>query len=178
MSEPADFISLYCRDGNQQAFRRFYETQAVKLWKFLLARGCDPDTAYDLLAEAFLRFSQTVCRDPRAPAALLYRIAINLSIDHYRRRRASPEDGSAVLDELAVAAAAEPGDYEHVRALIKTLPAAEQNLLLLRYWIGLTHKEVAEALDLPEGTVRRQCAEALERLRVRWNEDERRHGIG
>jgi DNA-directed RNA polymerase specialized sigma24 family protein len=28
----------------------------------------------------------------------------------------------------------------------------EQNLLLLRYWIGLTHKEIAINLKLPEGT--------------------------
>ena len=39
---------------------------------------------------------------------------------------------------------------------MERLPEREQNLLLLRYWIGLSHQEVAQALDLPEGTVRRQ----------------------
>lgn len=51
---------------------------------------------------------------------------------------------------------------------------AEQNLLLLRYWIGLSHKEVAQALDFPEGTVRRQCAEAIAKLRECWSVDETR----
>ena len=55
----------------------------------------------------------------------------------------------------------------------RTPPESEQNLLLLRYWIGLSHKEVAQALGLPEGTVRRQCAEALGRLREMLDEPPR-----
>ena len=149
----------------------------MRLWKFLVARGCDTETAYDLVAEAFLRFVQSVCRDPRAPVALLYRIAINLRIDEYRRRKASPEVW--VDDESThVAIAAEPDEHGYVRELIKSLPESEQNLLLLRYWIGLSHKEIAQALALPEGTVRRQCAEALSKLRARWSDDGNRYGTG
>lgn len=172
MSEPADLIRSYCRDGDQQAFRRFYQLHAAKLWKFLLARGCDTETAYDLVAEAFLRFIQTVCRDPRAPAALLYRIALNLRIDLHRRDKASATDSYGDLQDLGIPATPDPDDHGHVRVLIKTLPESEQNLLLLRYWIGLSHKEVAETTDLPEGTVRRQCAEALHKLRERWDPEE------
>ena len=58
----------------------------------------------------------------------------------------------------------------HLRELVTRLPEREQNLLLLRYWIGLSHQEVAQALDMPEGTVRRQCAELIAELRQRWNE--------
>jgi RNA polymerase sigma factor (sigma-70 family) len=61
-----------------------------------------------------------------------------------------------------------PDEDAHVRQLIAGLPEREQNLLLLRYWIGMSHKEIAQALALPEGTVRRQCSEALEMFRERW----------
>ncbi|GEM_PF-865642 len=175
MTEPADLIRSYCAKGDQEAFRRFYRAQAPKLWKFLVARGCPSDEAYDLLAEAFLRFIQTVCRDPRAPVALLYRIAINLRIDSYRRTKASAIEAVEDLDQLSATAPEEPDDYDQIRRLVTNLPESEQNLLLLRYWIGFSHKEVAEALGLPEGTVRRQCAEALHKLRERWDEDESNH---
>lgn len=171
-------IARYCDDADQAAFRLFYRSQSVRLWKFLIARGCDTETAYDLVSEAFLRFFQTVCRDPRAPVALLYRIAINLRIDRYRRDQASPEDVHAAPDESRIPAAAEPDDHEYVRELIKNLPEAEQNLLLLRYWIGLSHKELAQTLALPEGTVRRHCAEVLATLRTKWKDDENRYGTG
>ena len=173
MRDPADLIRQYCRDGDAGAFREFYRSQSPRLWKFLVARGCNPEDAYDLVSEAFIRFVQTVCHDPRAPRAFLYRIATNLRIDSLRRARARPTEplseetaddtDGPVRDEAA-----------YLRELVGRLPEREQNLLLLRYWIGLSHQEVAQALDMPEGTVRRQCAELIAKLRECWSEDETR----
>ncbi len=171
MSDPREWIGRYCRDGDAAAFRAFYRSQASRLWRFLIARGCDHDTAYDLLSEAFLKFIQTVCRDPHSPVALLYRIAINLHIDSYRRRQASPVDASVSAQDADAIAAPEPDEHRYIRTLVRNAPESEQKLLLMRYWIGLTHKEIAQALDLPEGTVRRQCAEVLSKLRERWGRE-------
>ncbi|HSW51986.1 MAG TPA: sigma-70 family RNA polymerase sigma factor [Sulfuricaulis sp.] len=169
MRDPVDLIHLYCRDGDAGAFREFYRAQSPRLWKFLVARGCNPEDAYDLVAEAFTRFVQTVCRDPRAPRAFLYRIAANLRIDAVRRARARPTD-TLPEDVADDGGGAEGEEAAHLRELVARLPEGEQNMLLLRYWIGLSHQEVAQALDMPEGTVRRQCAELIAKLRERWNE--------
>ncbi|MBI3574799.1 MAG: sigma-70 family RNA polymerase sigma factor [Gammaproteobacteria bacterium] len=173
MRDPVELIRSFCRDGDTAAFREFYRTQSPRLWKFLVARGCLPEDAYDLVSEAFLRFVQTVCRDPRAPRAYLYRIAVNLRIDALRRARARPTE--PLLEETAEStggSAREEAAY--LRELVSRLPEREQNLLLLRYWIGLSHREVAQALGLPEGTARRQCAEVIARLREHWSKDETR----
>jgi len=162
-------LERYCRDGDQGSFSAFYRGQADRLWRYLRLRGSAPEPAYDLLAEAFLRFIRVICRDPRHPVALLYRIAVNLQIDAWRRRQASPEQPAAATDPEPVAAAV-TDDRETVRRLLQSLPPDEQNLLLLRYWIGLTHKEIAGMLEKPEGTIRRQCAGALAALRQRWRE--------
>lgn len=167
MADNRALITAYCRDGDTEAFRKFYRLQTGKLWKFLIARGCAPEDAYDLVAEAYLKFIQNVCRDPSAPVALLYRIALNLRIDRYRRDQASPVDNTVDLETLNSTCAEEPDDYAYVRSLVSSLPENEQNLILMRYWIGLSHKEAAQALDLPEGTVRRRCVEILDRLRQR-----------
>jgi RNA polymerase sigma-70 factor (ECF subfamily) len=165
VNDPTQQIISWCRDGDAHAFRRFYREQAGRLWKFLIARGCDRDSAYDILAEAFLRFTQNVCRDPHAPVALLYRIALNLRVDAHRRERASPVSLDPAGEPAEPPVMPEPDEYAHIRSVISGLPEGEQNLLLMRYWIGLSHKEVAQALEMPEGTVRRQCAEVLEKLR-------------
>lgn len=173
MRDPVDLIHLYCRDGDAGAFREFYRAQSPRLWKFLVARGCAPEDAYDLVSEAFIRFLQTVCRDPRAPCAFLYRIATNLRIDALRRARARPAD--PLPEDLADDGAGAGGEEAaYLRELVGRLPEREQNLLLLRYWIGLSHQEVAQTLDLPEGTVRRQSAELIAKLRECWSEDETR----
>lgn len=164
-------LERYCRRGDQASFNTFYRSQADRLWRYLCARGSSRDSAYDLLAEAFLRFLQVICRDPRHPVALLYRIADNLRIDAWRRERTalSRSPGAGDADTTAEDPAGERG---YVRALVKTLPEDEQKLLLLRYWIGLTHKEIAGVVGRPEGTVRRQCASALKALKQRWQEDD------
>lgn len=165
-------LERYCRQGDQAAFSSFYRSQADRLWRYLRSRGCAPDAAYDVLGEAFLRFIEVVCRDLRYPVGLLYRIAINLSIDHHRREDRSP----LVADDNAIenTAAADTGhetEGGYLRALMATLPENEQNLLLMRYWIGMSHKEIAMTLEKPQGTVRRQCAAALQMLRQRWEND-------
>ncbi len=174
MRDPVELIRLYCRDGDAGAFREFYRSQSPRLWKFLVARGCSPDDAYDLVSEAFIRFVQTVCRDPRAPRAFLYRIAVNLRIDALRRTRTRPTEplSEEIADDTDGPAQEEAA---YLRELVGRLPEREQNLLLLRYWIGLSHQEVAQVLEMPEGTVRRQSAELIAKLRGCWGEDETRN---
>jgi RNA polymerase sigma-70 factor (ECF subfamily) len=172
MFNPVTLIREFCRRNDQAAFQRFYRSQADRLWRFLCARGADTEQAYDLLAESFLKFSRSICKDPRAPVAFLYRIAINLHIDSYRRQQARPEDINTELAETAPDPAQAHDEREWVRRLVKRLPQDEQNLLLMRYWIGLTHREIAEATGLPQGTVRRQAATSLKKLRQYWQENE------
>ena len=170
MSDDArELLQRWCRDGDQAAFARFYRQQADRLWRYLRGRGSGAEAAYDQVAESFLRFLQSVCRNPESPVALLYRIAINLQIDEFRRGRTSPlEPEREGLIERAPDGEPAADEREFVRDLLARLPENEQNLLLLRYWTGLTHKEIAGMQKVPEGTIRRRAAEALAKLRALW----------
>lgn len=165
-------LERYCRNSDHAAFNSFYRSQSGKLWQFLRSRGCSEDAAYDLLAEAFMKFIQVVCNDPRAPVALLYRIAINLHIDSYRRSQSTPV---IINNDLVAAHVDEANNFidqrDYVEHLMKSLPRDEQNLLFMRYWTGLTHKEIAGILGMPEGTIRRQCAAIIKQLQQRWREE-------
>ena len=157
-------LEKYCREGSRPAFDQFYRKHSRRLWRFLRFRGVSEDGAYDLVAETFLRFIQVICNDPRSPLALLYRIATNLNIDQWRRSRHDPVAGN----HDSTPAYSEPEEQVFLRRLVSRLPESEQNLLLMRYWIGLTHKEIAELTGQPAGTVRRRTAELLEQLRHEW----------
>lgn len=165
-------LEHYCKDADHTAFSKFYRSETPRLWQFLRNRGCNEDAAYDLLSEAFLKFIQVVCKDLRAPVALLYRIAINLHIDSYRRDKASPIDSVDIDVEQQAGTQSEYQNQQHyVDSLIKTLPQDEQNLLFMRYRVGFTHKEIANMMELPEGTVRRQCASIINKLKQQWQDD-------
>lgn len=165
LATTTNLIQRYCNNGDEEAFNRFYREQSAILWRFLVARGCDRELAYDLLAEAFSRFIQVICRDPSSPKALLYRIAINLHIDHLRKQRSREE----IQDPPEIAGdVADIEQLVHVRQILATLQETEQNLLLMRYWVGMTYREIAQVLNKPEGTVRRQSAELLNSLQNKW----------
>ena len=168
MAEGDDAIRRWCRDGNEREFERFYHAHATPLWRLLVLRGTEREEAYDLVAEAFSRLIQQVCRRPAAPRALLYRIALNLATDRYRRGRVR-----AVADtEPDHLGTSEPPPEvpDGVHRLLMELGIAERNLLLMRYWLGMTYAEIARVLDPPEGTVRRRAAALINGLRDRLDD--------
>ncbi|MDQ3964710.1 MAG: sigma-70 family RNA polymerase sigma factor [Actinomycetota bacterium] len=130
----------------------------------LLGLYCgDRDVAEDLAQEALVR----LCRDWRkvrrldAPEQWLRRVAINLAHSHYRRRSAEQQklaslgrQGEPVLLE---------SDIETLE-LLKKLPHREKTALLLHYYADLTVRQVADQMDIPEGTVKTLIHRAARRL--------------
>lgn len=162
MADDDVFIRHWCQSGDESAFDRFYTAQAPALWRLLVLRGVDREEAYDVVADAFGRFIGQVCRRPDAPRALLYRIALNLATDWFRRRRVRPV---ADTEPDALHHGQPPAELsEEARRLLAALDTGEQNLLLMRYWLGMTHREIATVLEIPEGTVRRRAAALINRM--------------
>ena len=163
MAEGDEAIRRWCREGDERLFEQFYRAHAQPLWRLLVLRGVEREDAYDIVAEAFDRFVRRVCRRPRAPRALLYRIALNLATDRFRRQQVR---AVAETEPDAIHGDAPPPELpEDARRLLAGLEPGERDLLLMRYWLGMTHRETARALDLPEGTVRRRAADLLNRMR-------------
>ncbi len=57
-------------------------------------------------------------------------------------------------------------DAMDVRSAISQLPTAKRDVIFLAYYKGLTYREVARVLDLPEGTVKTRIRDALVKLKI------------
>jgi RNA polymerase sigma-70 factor (ECF subfamily) len=108
----------------------------------------------------------------------LYRIAMNACIDHARRSApalaASPVDG-ADENPLDALPADTPGPEDHayagelgvvLRDAIERLPPRQRLIFTMRHFEQLKLTEIADALGLAEGTVKRQLHAAVHRLRA------------
>lgn len=72
---------------------------------------------------------------------------------------------SADFFEVAPADA-RAADGVDVRLAISRLPSAKREVIFLAYYKGLTYREVARVLDLPEGTVKTRIRDSLLKLKV------------
>jgi RNA polymerase sigma factor (sigma-70 family) len=55
---------------------------------------------------------------------------------------------------------------DEVTAALATLPTRMREVLVLRYWSGLSEKEIAHTLGISEGTVKSTASRALDRLEI------------
>lgn len=129
----------------------------------LLGLYCgDRDVAEDLAQEALTR----LCRDWKrvrnldAPEQWLRRVAINLAHSHYRRRSLEQRKLSALRYRQSAVLGSELDTLE----LLNKLPHKEKTALILHYYADLTVRQVADQMELPEGTVKTLIHRAARRL--------------
>ncbi|MFL6010176.1 MAG: RNA polymerase sigma factor [Gaiellaceae bacterium] len=77
-----------------------------------------------------------------------------------------PSGGAAPSPEAALLSAEQRAS---LLAAVNDLPDDQRAVVSLRYFVGLSETEVAEALDVPQGTVKSRTARALERLRESYD---------
>ena len=138
------------RRGDREAFGRLYGLYGRMVHGVLLAR-VPRDDVDDLVQEVFLKALRNLgsLRDPRSFGAWLATLARNAATDRFRRRL--PE--AALAENLAAPASEEPGT-ESVLRLIRRLPEAYREPLVLRLVEGMPGPEIAVRTGLTEGSVR------------------------
>ncbi len=137
----------------------------------MVYRMCgDAALAEDAAQEAFLRAWQNLGRyNPRfAFRSWVYRIALNVAVDALRRERPTTD----LAAEPLVSGAESPEAWlerkqqaEQVRRAVLDLTPASRAVLVLREYEALSYHEIAEALDIPLGTVMSRLNYARGRLR-------------
>jgi RNA polymerase sigma-70 factor (ECF subfamily) len=169
--------------GDQRACRDLVRRYQRPVFSVLMRVVRRAEDAEDLAQETFVRMFRALDRyDPERPfTAWLFTIATRLAIDHLRRRRVQTvsltvtEPGSTEERELDVEDQGPKPDEVTSNAeeeriaqdLIDSLPAHYRIVVLLRHQQDLSYEEIAEALNLPLGTVKARIHRARALLKQR-----------
>jgi len=159
----------------------------VRKWEEPIRRLCtrltgDAGRGEDLKQETFLRLFRSRKQYDRSAkfSTYLWRIALNLCHDEFRRlercrqflrpiSEADDQNDSGATEAVSDA----PGPDTHaawleeselVRQAVLGLPEIYRTVVVLRHYQELKLSEIAEVLQIPEGTVNSRMAEALTRL--------------
>ena len=173
----ADELALVerCRAGDLAAFETIYRAHAGRLYSVACRVLGNPTDAEDLLQEIFLAAHRKLdtFRGDSALGTWLYRLAMNLCLDHLRSRATRSgqltdalddeygldDSGSRHLAERTVAKM----DLERAMA---QLPDGCRTAFVLHDVEGLEHREIADILGIAEGTSKSQVHKARMRLRA------------
>ncbi len=162
----------------EDAYLKLYDEQADSVFRFVYFKLLDRDKAEEVAQEAFVRtweYLQTgkVVDNLRA---FVYRVANNIMIDQFRKKRELSLDA---LREEGFDAGFEPLteaglliDVEAIRKVIDSLDPKYRDAVLLRHVNGLSVKEIAVILGTNENVASVRIHRGLEKLRLLIPEDE------
>jgi RNA polymerase sigma-70 factor (ECF subfamily) len=147
-------------------FADFYQRSRDNCLRAVLAGTGDRALAEDLVAEAFARAWASwpkVSRHP-APAAWVVRTALNVRVSWWRRHRREV----ALDGHDRVQAADDAGMDDALLAAIRKLPQRQREVIVLRIWLDLDTRTVAEVLGISAATVAVHLSRATATLRAQF----------
>lgn len=162
-TEDADLV-IAARDGDREAFGRLYQRYGRMVHGVLLARvprGQVEDLVQDVFLLALKRLDSL--RDPTRFGGWLAMIARNRATDFHRRARDTVE----LTDDLPDADADAGAEALAVLTVLRDLPEAYRETLVLRLVEGMTGPEIAARTGMTEGSVRVNLHRGMKVLRTR-----------
>ena len=166
--DPDEALVERCRRGDRSALEALVRQYQKPLYNAAFRVLGSAEDASETTQTVFLRVWERIHEyDPQFRFfSWIYRIAVNECLNARRSRR-----GHDPLDERLV----DPGPTqeeqsmrrevaEAVQAALQRLPDADREVLVLRHWLERSYAEIADALGLPESTVKSRLFEARQRL--------------
>ncbi len=142
-------------------------------WRYLVRLAAllvdDVASAEDVVQDAFVALHRRAgsLRDPDAALAYLRTSVLNLSRSVLRRRQTARKHLRVAEPEATA-----PADHdvlvrdEHRAALraVRALPRHQREVLVLRYWSGMSEREIAQTLGISPGSVKSAASRGLATL--------------
>lgn len=167
-------------DGSREAFSELFTRHGGNVLAYLLNRGFPADTVEDAVQEAFLSAWKSASQFHEGNATgwlmhIAYCRAVDIERAHGRRLALDDRVTRAGLTRTVAPSAEEcllasSPRYAAVAAALADLAEPQRVVIELRYVHGLSVRETAERLGVPEGTVKarasRGCAQLREWLRA------------
>ncbi len=167
-----------CRKQNRAMQRQLYERFAGKLFVVCKRYTKDADDAEDVLQDAFVKIFRHIdsFRFESPLEVWLKRIVINTALKHIRKQKPweHTTDVEEVASTLSQADESLPSlNYQYLLQLVQELPPGCRTVFNLYAIEGYSHPEIAEMLDISEGTSKSQFSRARFLLQQKLQNEQR-----
>jgi len=171
MAPTDEDLVMRCAAGDQESFLMLHDRFAPRVFGLLIKiigqRTEAEDVLQEVMWEAWTR-SDRYNRSLGSVAAWLLMIARSRGIDAVRRLRGLKSSMVTLPDESAAAPVSETegatATSPKIQAALSTLPPEQQVVIVMAFYRGLTREQIAEALNIPIGTVKTRIRLGVRRL--------------
>lgn len=169
-----DLLLLTAR-GDEQAFRRLYDLVAGPVFGLVKRVVRDPAQSEEVAQEVLVEVWRLAARfDPERGTGKTWilTMAHRRAVDRVRSEQAASARNATYgsqnqerdHDHVAEAVSAQL-EHKQVRRAVEQLTQTQRTALELAYYKGYTHREVAQALDIPLGTAKTRLRDSIIHLR-------------
>jgi RNA polymerase sigma-70 factor (ECF subfamily) len=172
---------------NPESFSELFKLYYKQIFGYIFRRTGNFDDTADIAAETFLKAFRHIHNFKYTGISVkvwLYRIATNEVNLYFRLKQKhnsifeliNIEDKNIFKDYIVEDKREIESELErHEQFLsvlkeLKTLPVKYQEVIALRYFEGKDNKEIAEILDIKEGTLKSLLSRGVEKLRQKCNQ--------
>lgn len=174
----AELVTQYIK-GNEAAFAQLLKRHKAKVYTTIYLIVKDQYIAEDLMQDTFIKAVNKLksgsYNEEGKFLPWIIRISHNLAIDYFRKAKRYPtivmEDGSNVFNSLEFSEDSMENirikneTHTLLRELIKTLPEAQKEVLLMRHYGEMSFQEIADATGVSINTALGRMRYALINLR-------------
>lgn len=180
LAPEAENEMLFClQSDDQRHFSKLYNRFSPALFGLIHTWIKDKEMAENLLQDVFIKAWRNRELYDAAKGRLftwLFRIARNISIDYLRSKTYKDSRVAVLCDDIVglktsfVTCQLQP-DTIGLRKLVAVLRQEEKEVVELMYFKGLTHRQIAEFMNIPLGTVKTRMNKAINELRYYFKKD-------
>ncbi|MCR4409438.1 MAG: sigma-70 family RNA polymerase sigma factor [Candidatus Saccharicenans sp.] len=171
--------------GDRSAFELLVKKYQQPLFNYFGRLVQERELSLDFTQEVFLKAYAALhtYKEKYQFSTWLFRIASNLLIDHWRKKKlplvsidAEPEDDEHLQPQLPDLEPSVSDNYEKkemmewIEQALSQLPETLRELFVLRHMNDFSYEEIADIKHLPVGTVKNRVFQAREWLRSRLEE--------
>ena len=171
----------FVENGDEASFEAIYNSHVDDLFAYGMSLGFQRQTCKDAIQDTFIKLflSRNDLRYIENVTGYLFKSFKNRLIDLARKNR-SNDSIESIEDRFTIEVTVLDNIIEsETRAIIKTrvglllnrITTNQREAIYLKYVMGLSHKEIAEILNMREESARKLLYRAMEKLRQKATED-------
>ncbi len=165
-----EWLVLQTQAGKQEALSHLLREWHPRLLRYAIRQLKDAEAAREVVQETMLNLARGIMRlrDPATFPKWCYQILQRRCSDHLRKvvRERARAAGVEELDHIAAPALADQAEVLSLHKALATLSREGYQVVHLHYLDGFNTAEIAEIIEVPEGTVKSRLYKARQDLRA------------